>query len=454
VIEQALHFLALQTITLTVAACAVRLLQATLARPFGAAARYVGWLLVPVAMVAVALPHPAGDALAIHVDVGRVAPAWATAASPAHAGAARRWAGAVMAVWAAGVLLLALSMLRRQRAFEALLSPAATGGTPRLPAGCGPAVLGLWRRRVVLPQDFESAFDAEERGLMLRHEGVHLQRADNAWNLLASVLLALHWFNPVAWWAWHRLHADQETSCDAAVLREESPAVLATYAGALLNVQGVALTPPLATSWQSSHPLVERVRMLPVHRISSARHRAGLRLAALSILLAGFGGYAIGSDGTAPGAPMAAGEPSVMTEVEIQEMSAGKASLDCKLLARLGQKVTVRFDSSDVVRNVLHAPIELQLTVTRRGDNQLQLETVLLRGNPAELLTVPQGLSLVTPDGTPARLEVKAADGRYDLALKFTPRVGDARVLAPEANDVRTPDARPGRPAPVAPLAS
>src|ERR1019366_6146319 len=103
--------------------------------------------------------------------------------------------------------------------------------------------------RIVLPRDFDSAFDAEERRLMLLHEGVHLRRADNAWNLLATALLVLHWFNPVAWWAWRCLRADQETSCDAAVLRAEAPGALSVYAGALLKVQGVALAPPLATSW-------------------------------------------------------------------------------------------------------------------------------------------------------------------------------------------------------------
>jgi len=65
VIEHALRFLALQTFTLAVATCAVRLLQATLARPFGAGTRYLAWLLVPVAMLAVALPHPGVNALVI-----------------------------------------------------------------------------------------------------------------------------------------------------------------------------------------------------------------------------------------------------------------------------------------------------------------------------------------------------------------------------------------------------
>jgi len=443
VIEQALHFLTLQTVTLTVAACAVRLLQATLARPFGAAARYVVWLLVPVAMLAAALPHPAIDALAIHVDVGRVAPAWAAAVAPASAGAATGWAGAAMAVWAAGVLLLALLLLRRQRGFEALLSPATSGADPRLPAGCGPAVLGLWRPRVVLPQDFEHAFDADERRLMLRHESVHLQRADNAWNLLASVLLALHWFNPVAWWAWHRLRADQETSCDAAVLREESSAVLTTYARALLKVQGVALMPPLATSWQSSHPLVERVRMLQLHRISPARHRAGLRLAALSILLAGFGGYALRAGASAPRAA-AAGLP-ILTAVDVRVDSG--APIHVLLTTRAGETATLRADPD--ARNALKAPLEIAYTVTRLQGDHLLLDTIVRQGTPLATIGSPR---VVARDGEAASVQIKSSDGAHEVTLSLLARSVPAQAAPLPAGALPPlPPAPPAPPTDVAP---
>jgi hypothetical protein len=309
-------------------------------------------------------------------------------------------------------------MLRRQRGFEALLSPATSGASPRLPAGCGPAVLGLWRPRVILPQDFEHAFDADERRLMLRHEGVHLQRADNAWNLLASVLLALHWFNPVAWWAWHRLRADQETSCDAAVLREESSAVLTTYARALLKVQGVALTPPLATSWQSSHPLVERVRMLPAHRISSARHRAGLRLAALSILLAGFGGYALKAGASA--APASDGLP-IRTAVDVR-VDAG-APIHVLLMTRAGETATLRAEPD--ARNALASPLEMAYTVTRLQGDRLQLDMTLREGTPLATIGSPR---MVTRDGEAASVRIKSSDGAHEVALSLLARSVSAQV--------------------------
>ena len=422
-IEQGLHFLALQTFTLAVATAAVRALQATLSRPFGAGARYAGWLLVPVAMLAVALPHPAVDALAIHVDVARVAPGWINAPAAGMARAPSAWPVAVVAAWAAGVLLLAFVLLRRQRGFEALVTSASAGGAPCLPAGSGPAVLGVWRRRVVLPRDFDSAFDAEERRLMLRHEDVHLRRADNAWNLLASVLLALHWFNPVAWWAWRRLRVDQETSCDAAVLRDESSDALAAYGGALLKVQGVVLAPPLATSWQSSHPLVERVRMLPVHRISPARHRAGLRLAALAVLLGGFGGYALQAGA---GTPPAHGGAHIRTEIDAR-VDAG-APIHVLLVTRPGEAATLRADPD--ARNALTAPLEVAYTVTRLQDDRLQLDATVRQGTPLSTLGSPR---VVTRDGEAASVNVKSSDGAHEVALSFLPHMvsGEMAGLPP-----------------------
>jgi len=420
VIEHALRFLALQTFTLAVATCAVRLLQATLARPFGAGARYLAWLLVPVAMLAVALPHPRVDALVIHVDVGRVAPAWVATAAPQAAPEASLWPIALAAAWAAGVVLLALALLRSQRGFEALLKPAVAGRAPCLPAGAGPAVLGVWRRRVVLPRDFDDAFDAEERRLMLRHEDVHLRRADNAWNLLASVLLALHWFNPIAWWAWRFLRADQETSCDAAVLREESSDALAVYAGALLKVQGVALTPPLATSWRPAHPLVERVRMLQLHRISPARHRAGLRLAALSILLAGFGGYALQAGASAP--PATSGS-SIRTAVDVR-VDAG-APIHVLLMTRAGETATLRAEPD--ARNALAAPLEIAYTVTRLQGDRLQLDTTVRQGTPLATIGSPR---VVTRDGQAANVQIKSSDGAHEVALSFLPHSVSAQAAA------------------------
>ena len=450
-----LHGLLSQTLALSLAVIVVRTLQAVVTRHLGAASGYLAWLLVPVAMLAVAMPHAARRPLVIQVDVAGFAPAWLAARPAAPASGLGAASALAMAAWVAGALLLAALLLQRQRRFEALVDVSSQGTTPTLPAGAGPAVLGVWRRRVVLPRDFDSAFDAEERRLMLLHEGVHLRRGDNLWNLLATTLLVAHWFNPIAWWAWRRLRADQELACDAAVLRHESPATPATYAGALLKVQGVALTPPLATAWQSTHPLVERVRMLQVHRISSARHRAGLRVAALCIVLAGIGGYTLQAGAGALPTAVSTDDASVMTTLDITQTAVRATAPDIsnktaietnvRLLSRMGQQARVRI--GDTKWGL--APFELGLTVSRLDGGRLQIDTALSAGTPLAVLGSPR---VVVRDGEKASVAIDTGDAAGAFAISLTPKV--VAGSAADAIDTRKPPALPPLPAtsPVQPL--
>jgi bla regulator protein blaR1 len=81
----------------------------------------------------------------------------------------------------------------------------------------GPALVGLWRSQVVLPE-WALRLGAGERRLMLAHEEEHV-RARDPWLLAAaagSVVLAP--WNAVLWWQVRRLRLAVEMDCDARVL--------------------------------------------------------------------------------------------------------------------------------------------------------------------------------------------------------------------------------------------
>jgi len=83
----------------------------------------------------------------------------------------------------------------------------------------GPAVIGLWRPVVVLPE-WALRLSERDRDLMLAHEEQHLQMRDPA--LLAAALVAVlvaPW-NLALWWQWRRLRLAVEMDCDARVLRQ------------------------------------------------------------------------------------------------------------------------------------------------------------------------------------------------------------------------------------------
>lgn len=100
-----------------------------------------------------------------------------------------------------------------------------------------PAVTGLWRPVLLLPADFERTFSPAEIELVLKHELMHLKRHDLPVNALLCVLQALHWFNPLLWFAASRARLDRESACDAQVLASDERDCRNDYGHALLKVQ-------------------------------------------------------------------------------------------------------------------------------------------------------------------------------------------------------------------------
>jgi beta-lactamase regulating signal transducer with metallopeptidase domain len=275
------------TLLMSVALVLLAALRPLLRRAAGARATYAAWLLVPLMLTSpwlppLALPVPAAVAPALAVSPSAAQPTpTASATMPMPSGLSV--SDAVLLVWLTGCLGLAALMADRQHLHRQSLWRDGQGQW-RSPAGHSPAVVGVWPARLVLPSDFEQRFHADTRRLMLEHEGVHLRRHDNAWNLLAAALLCLQWFNPLAWWGWHRLRGDQELACDETVLDSApDPARRAAYGEALLMAHAGPAHPALASAWGSRHPLVHRVQWLARHRTRSTGRRVGGAALALGL---------------------------------------------------------------------------------------------------------------------------------------------------------------------------
>lgn len=148
-------------------------------------------------------------------------------------GYTRGIAACCAALWLIGMALLLLwalvSWLRlRRRVAEAV--PEGDGVWL-----CGqidsPFLLGLLRPRIYLPE----GLDGESRACVLAHERAHLRRGDHWIKLLAYLLLAVYWFQPLVWIAYVLLCRDIELACDERVIRELGPQVKKAYSEALLR---------------------------------------------------------------------------------------------------------------------------------------------------------------------------------------------------------------------------
>lgn len=81
-----------------------------------------------------------------------------------------------------------------------------------------PAIFGLWRPQIILPKRLLNEFSQDELRFVLLHELGHVRRHDLFVNWVLICLQAIHWFNPVIWFACRRMRSDQELACDALVL--------------------------------------------------------------------------------------------------------------------------------------------------------------------------------------------------------------------------------------------
>jgi beta-lactamase regulating signal transducer with metallopeptidase domain len=81
-----------------------------------------------------------------------------------------------------------------------------------------PVLVGLFRPTILLPRACVDALDADELRMLLLHELAHHRRGDLWWQTLASLVVCVHWFNPLAHLAARRSAHLRELACDDRVL--------------------------------------------------------------------------------------------------------------------------------------------------------------------------------------------------------------------------------------------
>jgi beta-lactamase regulating signal transducer with metallopeptidase domain len=279
----------------TAAVLVVAVLRKPCRRLFGTERAFHLWLLPPLALLASQLPHAAVAPVVVWSPViSAITAATALPVQVAGSGAVdwRVWA---VLLWLLGsmlsLLLAALAQSRyrvRLRGATSVVDVRSRWPLLRAPGSdIGPALVGAWRSRIVLPADFEYRYDATEQMLILAHETTHAHRRDGWWCLLAQLVVAIFWFHPLAWWALAALRHDQELACDAAVLRAHGTQ-RRSYANAMLKTQSAAFALPVGCPWSPRHPITERIAMLKLQQPDLLRRRAGgVLLSFLAIGVAG-----------------------------------------------------------------------------------------------------------------------------------------------------------------------
>ena len=147
-----------------------------------------------------------------------------------------------------------------------------------------PVVWGIVCFRLMLP-DSARQWSSEQLRSVLLHELAHIKRRDTIVQLLTQIACALHWFNPLVWFASWRLHVERERACDDLVLAQGVRA--SAYAEHLLNVAtklSVARwTSACGLAMASHSPLESRLHAILSDRLN--RRKVSTAIGTIGLLL-------------------------------------------------------------------------------------------------------------------------------------------------------------------------
>jgi len=192
----------------------------------------------------------------------------------------------VMAVAAtmAALAYLCLSFMRLRRIERRLEPRELDGQRVLISRALGPALLGVIRPRIVIPEWIQDLPPAHRR-VILAHEQRHAVARDPLLSLANTVLVALQPWNPVLWAMRSRLRLAIEIDCDRRVVRATGD--VRGYAELLLTVHERTMSrpEPMLAFVERPSNLEWRVRQMTRRPMSALSPRAVLTTVAAALLV-------------------------------------------------------------------------------------------------------------------------------------------------------------------------
>ena len=236
------------------------------------------------------------------------------------------------------------------------------------PAVSGPVAFGIADKVVALPPAFMAHHDIQARDMAIAHELAHHRGYDLVANIAAQPLLALHWFNPLAWWGWRAMRRDQEAACDARVVAGRAWSERAAYAEVIAGFAAgdhLALAAPMACPVLGEKSIIHRLRSLTMSEVSSGRRRLGIlaiTTTALALPLTASISYAQGEPPLPPEPPVAPQPPAAPLAPAAPKAPEAPAAPTIETIDP-DERVFVQIEEEDGERRVIQRRI-------RRGDGE------------------------------------------------------------------------------------
>ena len=153
-----------------------------------------------------------------------------------------------------------------------------------------PAVSGVLRPAIVMPQDVVRELEADELRAILLHEEGHLRRRDPLLAAVQRLALVFFYYYPPLWLLIKRLKSTAECACDERVVEAGTSPEL--FARALAHAVTLGLAPAAGAAAASTHPSLLRRRLGRILACSrpraTSRHRIAVAAGVLLVALASF----------------------------------------------------------------------------------------------------------------------------------------------------------------------
>lgn len=319
----------------------------------------------------------------------------------------------VWAVGAAGVLLwffgCNLAFGRALQKDATLFAPASPG-CPAIyvsPAIASPCLFGFLRPAIYLT--LESAADDALRRHCIAHEQTHYRHGDHLWALLRGVCLALHWFNPLAWWSAHLARTDAELCCDEDAIRLLGEGERADYGRTLIRMTCRTRIDPLSAATTMSgrgSQLKERVRAI-------ARHPKTAVPVLIAVLLIA----AIAAGCTMTGAKQKNSTPDAAATAEAGTTSDTASARRDAILTRLQEVIPAEAPGVDSAEPTTAKAISGFADYLLRHYDQLDARGFFADDTVWEPVTLDdQDFQLVIRDKDGNKLDVLSYHAQYDIA--------------------------------------
>ena len=181
------------------------------------------------------------------------------------------WLIVLTAIWLTGSFLLLLRWFGRwykihKAARRATLLPMQEPlPVLSLPTTAEPAIFGVFRPVLLLPEGIADRLTPEQFEAVLTHELCHVRYRDNLTAALHMCVETIFWFHPLVWWIGAKLIEERERDCDETVLKRGSQPE--EYAQGIVNVCKSCIESPLpCVAGISGASLKKRIREIMTWR--------------------------------------------------------------------------------------------------------------------------------------------------------------------------------------------